>query len=211
MDAETIITPHMPSRPGATSRHLPWASMSSVTHSFAIGHEPVSELVEIFKKTPFVSGLHSVSRDVVKDIAEIGSIPLLTMTTLDHHLPQVSGLAGRMIAESSTAVKSHSHQDVFRSADARAAACADVVGSTGNQAKSPDWAVPVGAGISNGKLTAGGGAGRTSERAGCATNHGSGTHRIFANRTFAKTNRIAIADALCLPAGVVEKQCYADH
>lgn len=91
----TSITPHWPGRPATA-----WRSPS------ALGRHPVSDCVEIFKKTPFVAGLHPVSRDVVKDTADIASIPLLTTTLLDQDgSPGEIAGAGRMVAENPTAVK----------------------------------------------------------------------------------------------------------
>jgi hypothetical protein len=191
MDVGTNIKPHQPGRQGATDRR----------RLFVVGHGSMSESSKIFKKTPFVSGLHSVSRDVVKDIPEIASIPLLTTTMLDQDVPQGLAHAGRTIAENSTAVTPHSHQDVLRSADERTAGPGDVVGLKGNRATVASFA----AGISNGKLTDSDLAARPSKRAVSATNHALGTSQTFAKRT-----GLTSAGASSLSAGDLENHSYAD-
>ena len=147
MDVGTNIKPRLQGRHKATGLH--WLFMAG-----NVPRHHVSRHHEIFKKTPFVSGLHSVSRDVVKDIPEITSIPLLTTTLLDQDVPQGLAVAGRTIAENSTAVTPDAHQDVSRSADGHTAVFGAVVGVTGNQAIDVSFTVTsFEAGISNGKLT----------------------------------------------------------
>jgi hypothetical protein len=191
MDVGTNIKPHQPGRQQATDGQ--WL--------FVIGQRSMSQSSKIFKKTPFVSGLHSVSRDVVKDIPEIASIPLLTTTMLDQDVPQGLAHAGRMIAENSTAVTPHSHQDVLRSADRWTARPGDVVGLRGNRATVASFA----AGFSNGKLTDGGSDARPFKWTACATNRASGVHQTFANRA-----ALTSAGALSLSGGDLEKHSYAD-
>jgi hypothetical protein len=191
MNVVSNTSPQMPGRPKATDGQ--WLCLS--------GHGAMSEFSKIFKKTPFVSGLHPVSRDVVKDVAEIASIPLLTTTTLDQDVSQGFAGAGWTIAENPTAVTPHSHQGVLRSADERTAAPGDVVGSKGNHAVRASLAV----GISNGKLTGGELDARPSKWAASATNHASVVHD-----TFAKRNGLTSAGALGLSAGDLENHSYAD-
>lgn len=193
MDVGTNIKPHLQGRRRATDLHWPFAAAIASRHD------------EIFKKTPFVSGLHSVSRDVVKDIPEIASIPLLTTTLLDQDVPQGLAVAGRPIAENSTAVTLHAHQDVSRSADGHTAVFGAVVGVTGNQAIDVSFTVTsFEAGISNGKLTDRGWDARTSDRAACATNDRSRSHAATARQ-----NRFVITGARS-SGGDLENHSYAD-
>lgn len=198
MNVGTNIKSRLQGRQGAAGLH--WSIAAD-----HVSRRYVSRHHEIFKKTPFVSGLHPVSRDVVKDIAEIASIPLLTTTLLDQDVPQGFAVAGWMIAEKTTAVTSHSHQDVLRSADERIAACGGVVGVKGNQATGVSFTVASrDAGISNGKLTDCGGDARKSNRAAGATNALSA-----AIASFAVQDRFASAGANLL-RGDLENHSYAD-
>jgi len=196
MNAGTSIKPRLQGRQGATGLHWPFAAVAARPHHVSRHHE-------IFKKTPFVSGLHSVGRDAVKDIPEIASIPLLTTTMLDQNAPQAIAVAGRKIAENSTAVTRHSHQDVLRSADERTAA-GDVVGVKGNQAIDVSFTVmALAAGDSNGNLTDRRWDARQSRWAACATNAGA------EDMSFAKQDRFVIAGASLL-GGDLENHSYAD-
>jgi hypothetical protein len=195
MNAGTSIKPRLQGRQGATVLHWPLVAMDVPPH--------VSRHHEIFKKTPFVSGLHSVGRDAVKDIPEIASIPLLTTTLLDQDAPHGIAVAGRQIAENPTAVTRHSHQDVLRSADERTAA-GDVVGVKGNQAIDlPFTGMALAAGDSNGNLTDRGWDARTSRWAACATNARVG------DVSFTKQDRFVIAGA-SRSGGDLENHSYAD-
>lgn len=189
MDVGTNIKSHMPGRQGATGGQRP----------FVVGRGAIC--FEIFKKTPFVSGLHSVSRDVVKDIPEFVSIPLLTTTRLDQDVPQGLATAGRAIAESSTAVKPHPHQSVLRSADEWTVTPDEAVGVCGSRATVVSFATR----ISNEKLTDGGFDARPSKRVACATNHASGTHETFTKRV-----DFPSAGASSLSGGDLENHSYAD-
>lgn len=196
MDVGTNIKSHMPGRQMATGG----------LRSFVVGHGSMSKSPEVFKKTPIVSGLHSVSRDVVKDILEFTSIPLLTTARLDQDVPQGLVIAGRAVVESSTAVKPHSHQGVLRSADEWTAIQGDVVELDVAEVRGRQTTVAVFAtGISNGKLTDGGFDARTSKRAACATNQASGSHE-----TFAKQVGLTSAGALSLSGGDLENHNYAN-
>ena len=197
MNAGTHIKPRLQGRQEATGLHWLFAK-ADVSWNVSWHHE-------IFKKTPFVSGLHSVSRDVVKDIPDIASIPLLTMTASGLEVPQGSARAGDTIAENSAAVTPHSHQDVLRSADEHSAALGDVVGLKGNQVIDALFTVTSrDAGISNGKLTDHGWDARKSKRAACATNAASGLRTSFAEQ-----NRFVSAGA-SLSGSDLEKHSYAD-
>jgi hypothetical protein len=120
MNAGTHITQQAPRRHQAFGRLRP------------CDRDGVSESFEIFKKTPFVAGLHSVGRDVVKDIPEIASIPLPATIAFDQDDPKgMMPGQGRPVAESPTAVKPHCHQDVLRSADTVSAVFGAIVGARG--------------------------------------------------------------------------------
>lgn len=202
MNAGTSIKPRLQGRQRATGLHWPFVAIDAARHH-------VSRHDEIFKKTPFVSGLHSVGRDAVKDMPEIGSIPLLTTTMLDQNVLQGSAseglaIAGCRIAENSTAVTPYAHQDVLRSADMHTAAGA-VVGVTGNQAIDVSFTVTsFEAGISNGKLTDAALDARKSKRDVCATNLGAELHAAIAEQ-----NGFAIAGAR-LPGSDLENHSHAD-
>lgn len=193
MHVGTTIKPLLPGRPGAAGPHWRFAAADvSIHHA-------------IFKKTPFVSGLHPVSRDVVKDIPEIISIPLLTTTVLDQVVSQGFAIAGRTTAENSTSMTPYSYQSVLRSADERTAACGDVVGVQGNKAIDTSFTVTsLNARISNGKLTDRGLDACKSGRAARATNAWLGIRSIFLLQ-----NRFAIAGA-SFSGGDLENHSYAD-
>ncbi len=161
----------------------------------------MSRSSEIFKKTPFVSGLHSVSRDVVKDILEFVSIPLLTTTRLDQDVPQGFAGAGWAIAESSTAVKPHFHQSILLSADEWTVMQDDVVKVSGGRTIAASFTT----GFSNEKLIDRGFEVRASKHVACATNHASGTHE-----TFTKQVEFTSAGAWSLSGGDLENHSYAD-
>lgn len=185
MDVGTNIMSHVPGRQRATGEQ----------RSFVIGRSAISRSFKIFKKTPFISGLHSVSRDVVKDIPEFVSTPLLTTTRLDQDVPHGLAGAGRVIPESPTAVKPCPHQSVLRSADQW------VVAGSGKRITVLSFVT----GISNEKLTDGGFDARPSKRVACATNHASGTHEIFTKRA-----AFPSAGASSLSSGDLENHSDAD-
>lgn len=195
MDVGTNIKLLLQGRQKATGLYWPFAG-SDVLCDVSAHHE-------IFKKTPFVSGLHSVSRDVVKDIPEIASTPLLTTTMLDQEASQVLAGAERVIAEKPTALTPNFHQDVLRSADERSAD-GDVVGVKGNQAIDVLFTVTASdAGDSNGNLTDYGRDACTSRWAACATNAGA------EDVSSAEHDRFVIAGA-SVSGGDLENHSYAD-
>jgi dihydroxy-acid dehydratase len=111
------------------------------------------DVAEIFKKTPYVADLKPAGRYVAKDMFDIGSIPLLMKTLLDHGYLQGDCLAvtRRTIAENRKPVKWNPHQDVVRPADTSVTFTGGVVGRKGNFA--PEGAIVKVAGMSNLKFT----------------------------------------------------------
>src|ERR1043166_6641887 len=107
------------------------------------------DVAEIFKKTPYVADLKPGGRYVAKDMFEVGGIPLLMKTLLDHGYLHGDCLTvtGRTIAENLKGVKWNPHQDVVRSADKPITATGGVVGLKGNLA--PEGAIVKVAGMSN--------------------------------------------------------------
>jgi dihydroxy-acid dehydratase len=121
-------------------------STNAALHLPAIAHEcgikfDLFDVAEIFKKTPYVADLKPGGRYVAKDMFEVGGIPLLMKTLLDHGFLHGDCLTvtGRTIAENLQAVKWNPHQDVVRSADQPITATGGVVGLKGNLA--PEGAI----------------------------------------------------------------------
>src|SRR6201987_3161105 len=111
------------------------------------------DVAEIFKKTPYVADLKPGGRYVAKDMFEVGGIPLLMKTLLDHGYLHGDCLTvtGRTIAENLKSVKWNPHQDVVRPADKPITVTGGVVGLKGNLA--PEGAIVKVAGMSNLKFT----------------------------------------------------------
>src|SRR6201747_2468664 len=133
-------------------------STNAGLHLPAIAHEcgikfDLFDVAEIFKKTPYVADLKPGGRYVAKDMFEVGGIPLLMKTLLDHGYLHGDCLTvtGRTIAENLKGVKWNPHQDVVRSADKPITVTGGVVGLEGNLA--PEGAIVKVAGMSNLKFT----------------------------------------------------------
>ena len=104
---------------------------TTVTDGIAMGHagmraSPPSgealtlfDVAEVFKKTPYIADLKPSGRHVAKDMFEVGGVPLLMKTSLDHGYLRGDCLTvtGRTIAENLKSVKSNPNQDVVRPAD----------------------------------------------------------------------------------------------
>ncbi|MES2028661.1 MAG: hypothetical protein V4477_05745 [Pseudomonadota bacterium] len=225
MDVKTNIKSRLPSRHTTEGRELALrGALPSATSLTSLqggrpvaGHElraEESRSVEIFKKTPYSTGLKRVSRYVAKDILEVADIPLLTTILLDHGRLQGDCLAatGRMIAESSKTVKWNSHQGVMRSADKSITVAGDLVGSKGTLAPGAFELMDGSAirretdeGCLNVKLTDKELAARPTKGKRRATNHMSGTLWIYAQQVGS-----AISGAVTEPGRAHEKYCYAD-
>jgi hypothetical protein len=192
MDVRTNIKPHWDSHLRATG--LPYAYAPDV-----------SACREIFKKTPFVAGLHPVSRDVVKDIAEIDIIPLLTTRLPDRDVPQGLAVAGRLMMEKSTAVTLTFPQRVQRFADRRIAVSVGLVGGIETKTVNAAFTLsPNDARHSNGNLTARRWDRRTSDVAVRATKS-----RFDVSMSSDEPDQFANAGA-CLPGGDLENHRYVD-
>src|SRR2546423_3957258 len=129
-------------------------STNAALHLPAIAHEcgiefTLFDVAEVFKKTPYVADLKPGGRYVAKDMFEVGGIPLLMKTLLDHgflHGDCIT-VTGRTIAENMKSVKWNPDQDVVRPADKPITATGGVVGLKGNLA--PEGAIVKVAGMSN--------------------------------------------------------------
>ena len=121
-------------------------STNAALHLPAIAHEcgiafDLFEVAEIFKRTPYVADLKPGGRYVAKDLFEVGGIPLLMKTLLDHGFLHGDCLTvtGRTIAENLAKVAWNDKQDVVRPANAPITPTGGVVGLKGNLA--PDGAI----------------------------------------------------------------------
>src|SRR5689334_2144743 len=133
-------------------------STNAALHLPAIAHEcgiefTLFDVAEVFKKTPYIADLKPGGRYVAKDMFEVGGIPLLMKTLLDHGYlhGECMTVTGRTIAENLKGVKWNPDQDVVRPADKPITVTGGVVGLKGNLA--PDGAIVKVAGMSNLKFT----------------------------------------------------------
>ncbi|HVL71857.1 MAG TPA: dihydroxy-acid dehydratase [Beijerinckiaceae bacterium] len=121
-------------------------STNAALHLPAIAHEcgisfDLFDVAEIFKRTPYVADLKPGGRYVAKDMFEVGGIPLLMKTLLDHgflHGDCIT-VTGRTIAENLASVQWNPDQDVVRPADKPITPTGGVVGLKGNLA--PEGAI----------------------------------------------------------------------
>jgi dihydroxy-acid dehydratase len=121
-------------------------STNAALHLPAIAHEcgidfDLFDVAEIFKKTPYVADLKPGGRYVAKDMFEVGGIPLLMKTLLDHGYLHGDCLTvtGRSIAENLKSVKWNDKQDVVHPANKPLTKTGGVVGLKGNLA--PEGAI----------------------------------------------------------------------
>jgi len=128
-------------------------STNAALHLPAIAHEcgiefTLFDVAEIFRKTPYVADLKPGGRYVAKDMFEVGGIPLLMKTLLDHGYLHGDCLTvtGRTIAENLEKVAWNPDQDVVRPADKPLTPTGGVVGLKGNLA--PEGAIVKVAGMS---------------------------------------------------------------
>src|SRR5512143_1258346 len=133
-------------------------STNAALHLPAIAHEcgikfDLFDVAEIFKKTPYIADLKPGGRYVAKDMFEVGGIPLLMKTLLDHGYlhGDCMTVTGRTIAENLKSVKWNPDQDVVRSAATPLTKTGGVVGLKGNLA--PDGAIVKVAGMANQTFT----------------------------------------------------------
>ncbi|CAO4164924.1 dihydroxy-acid dehydratase [Methylorubrum populi] len=121
-------------------------STNAALHLPAIAHEcgiefTLFDVAEIFRKTPYIADLKPGGRYVAKDMFEVGGIPLLMKTLLDHRYLHGDCLTvtGRTIAENLAKVAWNPDQDVVRPADQPITVTGGVVGLKGNLA--PEGAI----------------------------------------------------------------------
>ena len=127
-------------------------STNAALHLPAIAHEcgiefDLFDVVEVFMRTPYVADLKPGGRYVAKDMFEVGGIPLLMKTLLDHGYLHGDCLTvtGRTIAENLASVRWNPDQDVVHPADRPITETGGVVGLQGNLA--PEGAIVKVAGI----------------------------------------------------------------
>ncbi|MGH6924817.1 MAG: dihydroxy-acid dehydratase, partial [Propylenella sp.] len=128
-------------------------STNAALHLPAIAHEcglkfDLFEVAEIFKRTPYIASMKPGGKYVAKDMFEVGGIPLLMKTLLDHGYLHGDCLTvtGRTIAENMKSVKWNPDQDVVYPANKPMSATGGVVGLRGNLA--PEGAIVKVAGMS---------------------------------------------------------------
>ncbi|WP_020178445.1 dihydroxy-acid dehydratase [Methylopila sp. M107] len=133
-------------------------STNAALHLPAIAHEcgiefDLFDVAEIFKRTPYVADLKPGGRYVAKDLFEVGGVPLLMKTLLDHGYLHGDCLTvtGRTIAENLEKVRWNTEQDVVLPADKPLTRTGGVVGLKGNLA--PDGAIVKVAGLKNLKFS----------------------------------------------------------
>jgi dihydroxy-acid dehydratase len=133
-------------------------STNAALHLPAIAHEcgiefDLFDVAEIFKKTPYIADLKPGGKYVAKDMFEVGGIPLLMKTLLDHGFlhGDCMTVTGRTIAENMEYVKWNDQQDVVYPADKPITKTGGVVGLRGNLA--PEGAIVKVAGMQNLKFT----------------------------------------------------------
>jgi dihydroxy-acid dehydratase len=133
-------------------------STNAALHLPAIAHEcgvvfDLFDVAEVFKRTPYIADLKPGGRYVAKDMFEVGGIPLMMKTLLDHGYMHgdCMTVTGRTIADNLKAVKWNPDQDVVRPADQPLTPTGGVVGLKGNLA--PEGAIVKVAGMTNLKFT----------------------------------------------------------
>jgi dihydroxy-acid dehydratase len=133
-------------------------STNAALHLPAIAHEcgvefDLFDVAKVFERTPYIADLKPGGRYVAKDMFEVGGIPLLMKTLLDHgylHGDCIT-VTGRTIAENLKSVKWNDQQDVVYPANKPILATGGVVGLKGNIA--PDGAIVKVAGMEVLKFT----------------------------------------------------------
>jgi dihydroxy-acid dehydratase len=133
-------------------------STNAALHLPAIAHEAgikfdLFDVAEIFKKTPYIADLKPGGKYVAKDMFEVGGIPLLMKTLLDHGFlhGDCMTVTGRTIAENMSHVHWNPDQDVVYPADKPITVTGGVVGLKGNLA--PEGAIVKVAGMKNLKFS----------------------------------------------------------
>jgi dihydroxy-acid dehydratase len=133
-------------------------STNAALHLPAIAHEcgiefDLFDVAAIFRRTPYIADLKPAGKYVAKDLFEVGGIPLLMKTLLDHGYLHGDCLTvtGRTIAENMRSVAWNPEQDVVYPADRPLSPTGGVVGLSGNLA--PEGAIVKVAGMKTLKFT----------------------------------------------------------
>jgi dihydroxy-acid dehydratase len=133
-------------------------STNAALHLPAIAHEcgmkfDLFDVADVFKRTPYIADLKPGGRYVAKDLFEVGGVPLLMKTLLDHGFMHGDCITvtGRTLAENLKRVKWNKEQDVIRPADKPLASTGGVVGLKGNLA--PEGAIVKVAGLESLKFS----------------------------------------------------------
>src|SRR4029434_4109706 len=99
-------------------------STNAALHLPAIAHEcglefTLFDVAEVMKRTPYIADLKPGGKYVAKDMFEVGGIPLLMKTLLEHGYMHGECLTvtGRSIAENLQGVQWNPDQDVVYPAD----------------------------------------------------------------------------------------------
>ena len=127
-------------------------STNGALHLPAIAHEcgidfDLHEVAAIFRETPYIADLKPAGRFVMKDLAEVGGVPLLMKALLDGgylHGDCIT-VTGRTIAENLAAVAFDAGQEVVRPVSAPITSWGGVVGLKGTLA--PEGAIVKVAGL----------------------------------------------------------------
>ncbi len=133
-------------------------STNAALHLPAMAHEvgidfDLFDVAEIFKRTPYIADLKPGGRYVAKDLFEVGGVPLIMKTLLDHGFlhGECLTVSGRTIAENMSKVRWNDQQDVVMPANKPITPTGGVVGLSGNLA--PDGAIVKVAGLKNQKFS----------------------------------------------------------
>ena len=132
-------------------------STNAGLHLPAIAHEcgiefTLDDVVEIFKKTPYIADLKPGGQYVAKDVYEAGGVPIIIKTLYEggYIHGDCMTVTGKTIAENLETVKFNTDQKVIRPIDNPLSPTGGVVGLKGNLA--PDGAIVKVAGMKNTKF-----------------------------------------------------------
>ncbi len=121
-------------------------STNGALHLPAIANEcgikfDLFDVAEVMKRTPYIADLKPSGKYVAKDLFEVGGIPLIMKTLLDHGFlhGDCMTVTGRTIAENLRQVKWNDEQDVVHPANKPLSKTGGVVGLKGNLA--PEGAI----------------------------------------------------------------------
>ena len=129
-------------------------STNAGLHLPAIAHEcgikfDLDDVVEIFKRTPYLADLKPGGQYVAKDVYEAGGVPIIIKTLLEggYIHGECMTVTGKTIAENLQDVAFNKHQKVIRPFDNPLSPTGGVVGLKGNLA--PEGAIVKVAGMEN--------------------------------------------------------------